>query len=117
MEPEYADATHVVLIATPFNTESDFVRLADAIDVLPVRTPFPAVPALPPMPPVQTSLRTAIFAPAQTVPLQAAVGSIAAEAACPCPPGIPIVMPGEEITADAVDFLKGYGFFSIKVLK
>lgn len=117
VEPEYADARHVVLIATPFNTEADFVRLADAIDVLPVRDPLPTLPALPTLPPVKRSLRSAVFAPACSVPLNKAVGKIAAEAACPCPPGVPVVMPGEEVTEEAADFLRGYGFFSIKVLK
>ncbi len=116
-EPEYADRTHVVLIATPFNTEADFVRLADAIDVLPVRNALPETAVLPPLPPVKTSLREAIFAPAHTTDLEDAVGKIAAEAACPCPPGVPVVMPGEEVTKEAIDFLRGYGFFSIKVLK
>ncbi len=116
-EPEYADARHVVFIATPFNEEADFVRLEDALDVLPVRDPLPELPALPPLPPVRTTLREALFAPSQAVPLNKAVGKIAAEAACPCPPGVPIVMPGEEVTEEAVDFLRGYGFFTIKVLK
>lgn len=117
VEPEYADAAHVVLIATPFNTEADFARLADAIDILPVRSSLPARQGPPPLPPVKTSLRTAVFAPAQTVSLDSAVGRIAAEAACPCPPGVPVVMPGEEVTKEAAEFLRGYGFFSLKVLK
>lgn len=117
VEPEYADGTHVVLIATPFNTEADFTRLADAIDVLPVRDPLPETASLPLLPPVKTSLRTAVFAPAHAVALNDAVGKIAAEAACPCPPGVPVVMPGEEVTKEAIDFLQGYGFFTIKVLK
>lgn len=117
-EPEYADSTHVVLIATPFNTEEDFSRLADAIELLPVRAPLPEPGTdLPPLPPVKTSVRKAVFAPAQTVALEDAVGRIAAQAACPCPPGVPIVMPGEEITKEAAKFLRGYGFFSLKVLK
>jgi len=117
VEPEYADGTHVVLIATPFNTKADFVRLEDAIAMLPVRDPLPGGPALPPFPPVKASLRTAVFAPSETVPLEASAGRIAAEAACPCPPGVPIVMPGEEITKEVIEFLHKYGFFSVKVLK
>ena len=117
VEPEFADAAHVVLIATPFNTESDFSRLADAIELLPVRQPLPVHPALPPLPLVKTSLRSAVFALSEAVTLEHAVGRIAAEAACPCPPGVPVVMPGEEVTKEIVEFLRGYGFFSIKVLK
>jgi len=117
VEPEYADGTHLVLIATPFNTEADFTRLSDAITMLPVRTPLPEGEPLPPLPPVKTSLRTAMFAPWETVSLEVAEGRISGAAACPCPPGVPIVMPGEEITKEAIDFLHRYGFFSAKVLK
>lgn len=117
VEPEYADGAYVVLIATPFNTEEDFARLADEISLLPVREPLPQGPALPPLPPVKTGVRSALFALAEAVPLEAAAGRIAAEAACPCPPGVPVVMPGEEITQEAIEFLHRYGFFSLKVLK
>lgn len=117
VEPEYADGAHVVLIATPFNTESDFARLEDAIDLLPARSPLPGTPELPPLPPVKTALREAVFSAAETVLLEDALGRVAAQAACPCPPGVPVVMPGEEITKDVLRFLQGYGFFSIKVLK
>ena len=117
VEPEYADGAHVVLIATPFNTESDFARLEDAIDLLPARSPLAGTPELPPLPPVKTALREAVFSAAETVLLEDALGRVAAQAACPCPPGVPVVMPGEEITKDVLRFLQGYGFFSIKVLK
>ncbi|WP_444658888.1 aminotransferase class I/II-fold pyridoxal phosphate-dependent enzyme [Caproiciproducens sp. R2] len=117
VEPEYADGAHVVFIATPFNTESDFARLRDAIELLPARSPLPVTPELPPLPPVKAGLREAVFSAAETVPLENALGRVAAQAACPCPPGVPVVMPGEEITKDVLRFLQGYGFFSIKVLK
>lgn len=117
VEPEYADGAYVVLIATPFNTESDFTRLSDAIDLLPVRDPLPEISAVPALPPVRASLREAVLARSCEVPLEQAEGRIAAQAACPCPPGVPVVMPGEEITREAIEFLRGYGFFSIKVLE
>ncbi len=117
VEPEFADAAHVVLIATPFNTDSDFTRLAEAIDLLPVRSPLPVHAALPPLPAVKMPLRQAVFDPSETIALDSATGRIAAEAACPCPPGVPVAMPGEELTKEIIEFLRGYGFFSIKVLK
>lgn len=117
VEPEFADSAHIVFIATPFNKDNDFIRLYDALKLLPINKPFPPHSPLPPLPPVKVSIRTAVFSETKTVPLESAAGRIAAEAACPCPPGVPIVMPGEEITKDAVQFLKGYGFLTIKVIK
>lgn len=117
VEPEFADGAHVVLIATPFNTDDDFMRLKNAIALLPVSRPLPETAELPPLPAVKMSLREAVFAPSETLLLAQAAGRIAAEAACPCPPGVPVVMPGEEITKEILRFLRGYGFFTIKVIK
>lgn len=117
VEPEYADSEFVVLIATPFNTDEDFERLARAVRALPAGEPLPERPALPPLPKAAAGLREAVLAPAETVPLSAAEGRIAAEAACPCPPGVPVVMPGEYLSKEAAEFLRGYGFSELKVLK
>lgn len=117
VEPEFADSAFVVMIATPFNTDGDFTRLTDAIELLPARRPLPVNTDLPPLPPVKMSLREAVFAPSEAVALDRAAGRIAAESLCPCPPGIPVVMPGEELTKESIQFLMGYGFLSIKVIK
>ena len=108
----------VVLIATPFNSESDFQRLETAIRALrPGKAIAEAAPALPALPPMLLTPRQALLSPAEELPLTAATGRIAAETACPCPPGVPVVMPGEKITDEIADFLHGYGIFSLKVVK
>jgi arginine decarboxylase len=117
VEPEFADSAFVVLIATPFNSESDFTRLADALELLPVRDPIAVCAGLPPLPAVKMSLREAVFSPSEAIALDSAAGRIAADPLCPCPPGIPVAMPGEELTEEIIQFLKGYGFLSIKVIK
>ncbi|MEM1311767.1 MAG: lysine decarboxylase, partial [Cyanobacteria bacterium P01_H01_bin.153] len=57
----------------------------------------PAFLTQPPMTP-----REAFFASAATVPIADAVGAIAVETVCPYPPGIPLLLPGEVITAAAI---------------
>lgn len=57
---------------------------------------YPDQPSLdlPPLAP-----RQAFFAPTETVSAAGAVGRLSAETLCPYPPGIPLLLPGERITA------------------
>jgi len=50
--------------------------------------------------------RAAFYAPQRTVEIQAAIGHAAAETVCPYPPGIPVLLPGEVVTAEAVSYLQ-----------
>lgn len=118
VEAEYADAAQVVLICTPFNREDDFQRLETAIRSLrPGNAIAQTSLALPALPPMLLTPRQALLSRTEEIPLAGAVGRIAAETACPCPPGVPLVMPGEKITDEIADFLRGYGIFSLKVVK
>jgi arginine decarboxylase len=50
--------------------------------------------------------REAFFAPNETVPAAAAVGRVSAELIAPYPPGVPVLAPGELITAAAIEALR-----------
>ncbi|HXW46692.1 MAG TPA: hypothetical protein VEL03_18020, partial [Streptosporangiaceae bacterium] len=50
--------------------------------------------------------REAFFAAHQTVPADAAVGRVSAELIAPYPPGVPVLAPGELITAEAITALR-----------
>ena len=60
--------------------------------------------------------REALFAAGKRLAVEKAAGKVALEALCPCPPGIPVVLPGEILSADAAEALKNSGIFEIKVL-
>ncbi|MEU0335129.1 ornithine decarboxylase [Streptomyces sp. NPDC006193] len=79
------------------------VEHADSIERQPyVRLPEPGTLEL-----EQALLpRDAFFGPAEQVPAERAVGRIAAEMICPYPPGVPVVAPGEVITAEVLDHLR-----------
>jgi lysine decarboxylase len=49
--------------------------------------------------------REAFFAHQETVPVAAAVGRVAAELVAPYPPGVPVLAPGERVTAAALGAL------------
>ncbi|MBC7968639.1 MAG: aminotransferase class I/II-fold pyridoxal phosphate-dependent enzyme [Verrucomicrobia bacterium] len=50
--------------------------------------------------------RDAFFAATEAVPVAQAVNRISAELICPYPPGIPVLMPGEVISAEAIASLQ-----------
>ncbi|HUJ07571.1 MAG TPA: hypothetical protein VLX31_15800 [Streptosporangiaceae bacterium] len=52
------------------------------------------------------SPREAFFAASETVSAQAAVGRVSAELIAPYPPGVPVLAPGELITAEAIESLR-----------
>lgn len=100
------------------NTEADGDRLVQALQTLVTRSPqlphdLPksavtteseaAAPllSLPPMTP-----RAAFFAETQAMRLEKAEGKICADAICPYPPGIPLVLPGEIVTQAAIAYLQ-----------
>jgi len=51
------------------------------------------------------SPREAFFAPTETLPLASCVGRVSAEMVVPYPPGIPVLGPGEEVTAETAAYL------------
>ncbi|MEM6611818.1 MAG: aminotransferase class I/II-fold pyridoxal phosphate-dependent enzyme [Cyanobacteria bacterium P01_C01_bin.72] len=56
--------------------------------------------------PLKVSPRVAYFTPTETVPLNEAGDRLCGELICPYPPGIPLLMPGEIITVEAIKYLK-----------
>lgn len=62
--------------------------------------------ATPPAPRTTCTPREALWAPSVLVPVEQANGRVAAEALVPYPPGIPAVLPGEVIDAEALLVLR-----------
>lgn len=79
------------------------VEKADSIERQPpVRLPEPSALEL-----EQAMLpREAFFAPVEHVPVERAAGRISAEMISPYPPGVPVICPGEVVTAEVLDYLR-----------
>ena len=90
IEPEYADETHVMLMFSPQNTESDFERVKNALCSM----IMPRIRLMPPsfsISPVKKAMemRAAFFSETETVKTEDALGRICARTETICPPCVP----------------------------
>ena len=115
VECEYADRDYLVLMVTPENTPEDFDRLLAALSGL---SPLPAQPIALALPAARqvTSIREAVMRPSETIAAAYSLGRICASPLVSCPPAIPIVISGEEITEEGISLLAHYGVEQIEVL-
>ena len=103
---------HLTFIISLGNNEADIEQLISACKKLPyLVTPSPPHPITPSphhllTPSPHLSPRQAYFAATETIPIQSAGDRLCGELICPYPPGIPLLMPGEVITAEAITYLK-----------
>ncbi len=107
---EMADRDTVVAMVTLADDESTVTRLVDAVIVAVERHRGPARGAVTHAAwTVESdqvlSPRDAFFADHESVPWAQAAGRVCAEVIAPYPPGVPVLAPGERITAAALDAL------------
>lgn len=116
VECEMSDANRVVLMFSSANKIEDFERAEIAI--LFVRRKSPIAPEKYPVikPSVHMPVHEAMFLPQKIVPLEKASGEVCAGLNAPCPPCVPLIMPGEIIDHNVAEALKQYGVKNIAVL-
>ncbi len=92
------------------NRQQDIDQLCQAFTVLSDRYSASSQPSLdlPALPTSQFVLspRDAYFAPTETVLIKDSRDRVSADLICPYPPGIPVLIPGEVITQEALDYLQ-----------
>jgi arginine/lysine/ornithine decarboxylase len=113
---ELPTLTYLTSIFSIGNTAADGEQFTAAlralVDQADILEPFTHKRFAKPMQPLSDlsqppmSPRDAFFAPQWTVPITFAAGQLSATALCPYPPGIPVVLPGEVITAAAIAHLQ-----------
>jgi arginine decarboxylase len=105
---------HLMLIVTLGNSAADIERLVNGFRKLAEMTgnrsiALPSINPIDAMPLItqpQISPRAAFFAEAETLPIAKTIDRFCAELVCPYPPGIPLLFPGERVTAAAIDSLQ-----------
>ena len=126
IECEYADPRYLVLMFTPDNPPQDFERLSAAVLriaeelVGPVTLPEETVGEFADLERGlhrRCTIRQAVFAPQEQLPAEQAVGRICAMPTVSCPPAIPIVVSGEQITPAAAAWMKRYHVEEVSVIR
>jgi arginine decarboxylase len=113
VQPELSGTGHVMCITTIGNTDADMDRLVTDFEEVAVHFGLRPVGSqsglvtdlLAVRPETVLTPREAFFAVEESVRLAKASGRTAAEAITPYPPGIPLVMPGERLSADVLALL------------
>jgi lysine decarboxylase len=98
---EMADRDTLVALVSMLDDETTVDRLVTVVlaglrDPAGPSRPVPSAPVA--LPPQRMSPREAFFSPHETVPRRQALGRVSAELIAPYPPGVPVLLPGEEIT-------------------
>ncbi|MDF2520668.1 MAG: aminotransferase class I/II-fold pyridoxal phosphate-dependent enzyme [Clostridia bacterium] len=121
LQVEMADLNNIVAICSVGDTESDIEKLAQALKHIASDAPekhktsgykpkiYSKIPKMELMP------WEAVYRQSEDVPLMQSVGCISGEMIIPYPPGIPIVMPGEVITREILDYALDCLYNGIKI--
>lgn len=110
---EFPSWQHLTFIVSLGNTQADLEQLVSGFKTLAQRDRAANPPefqtnalSLPQPTDCALSPRDAFFASTETVAIAEAPNRISAELVCPYPPGIPVLLPGEVITGEAIAYLQ-----------
>ncbi len=116
IECELADRNKAVLLFSAATTLEDCERAQMAMLFVPSKgatspAQLPVIRATANMP-----MWEAMYKPFKTIPLRSASGEVCARFVAPCPPGIPLIMPGEIIDHNVIDALWAHGVQNVPVI-
>ena len=114
---EFADPDYLVLMFTPNNAPADVDRVEAALSALPRQKSMAAPPPSLGVPAVRLSMRQALFAPAETLPLDRCLGRVMASPTVSCPPAVPVLVGGEVVDETAIRMFEYYGYTVLRVVK
>lgn len=105
---ELSDAANLLFLITYADDEATISKLVDALKLLPRRERKILSPPIisKEILSAELSPRETFYAPVEVVALEKSVGRICAEEVTFYPPGIPLIMPGEKISAEVVEQIK-----------
>ena len=114
---EFFDPDFVVLMfPTDVGTE-ELAHLEMIVKAIPRRDAILTAPLTPSRPKKICSIREAMLAPFEVLPIFECRGRVLSSASVACPPAVPVLMCGEEIDEDAINAFSYYGIGECIVMK
>ncbi len=108
-ECEMSDENYVVLLFSVSQKDEDFAKLSEIMKAIPRKPALSAAPHAVLRPKKALTPREAYFSPKKSISLSEAEGMICGGIHCPCPPCVPLIMPGEIIDSLCIEELSRYG--------
>ncbi len=118
IEPELCDENYVILISSLFNTELDWERLEHFINNIKTKNKSKInINNTKNNYETEISISQALLSESEEVLVNNSLNRISSEIISPCPPGVPIVIPGQKITKPIINNLITKNISKINVLK
>lgn len=116
IECEFADPDFVVLMLSPSMTESELIKIRDVLATIKRQKAIKTLPPRLTKPKRIISVRDAVFSSSEMISAKDSIGKTLATLTVSCPPAVPIVVSGEEISESAVECFKYYGIEECEIL-
>lgn len=116
IECEFADEDSLVLMLSPYMNEAALAHTADVLCTLERRAPLQRKAPMPHIPPRAATIREAMLAPGERIPLSEAMGRVLSSLSVGCPPAVPPVICGEVIDEKTIEILAYYGINECRVM-
>lgn len=114
---EYADRDYLILMASADTPPEHLERAVQTLLHMQTGDLHPPMLTLPSLPPRAMSVREAYFAPREVLPIDRCEGRVLAYLPVKCPPAVPSVIAGEELTASVLRYLAAQGYAQLAVVK
>ncbi|MBR4334466.1 MAG: amino acid decarboxylase, partial [Clostridia bacterium] len=117
IECEFSDPDFLTMMLTPALTETEIWRAEKALLSVPRKPKIEQTPPPLPHPRRVLSIREAMLALTEEIPVEKAAGRVFADAQVGCPPCIPIIACGEEVDEAAIRCFRYYDISSCRVVR
>ena len=114
---EFADPDYIVFMFTPQLPADAYDALFAVLRGTSPRAPITEQPPALGQPERVLSPRAAMLAPAETLPIEHALGRVLASPGVSCPPAVPILVCGEKIDGAAIEAFRYYDIKQVDVVK